>query len=253
MLVVMLFSVSNTAHAAVYKCEKGNVVEFSQFPCGKGAKEITVKEQNPSVSSNIVTHTEMDITGVDSYIRIKQINAEIQHHQDKIDTFTARMNEEIADLKNQSDAQLNNLSGTRKESAIAQQMANVSERYNMQIEREQRDLDRLLAEKKRLQSTSTLLKPDKNTDEIDRFIRSQQIKREIIDHQAKIDTYQMKMDEQIAVLEKQASEQPNNLTDVTFADSLSHKMNAITSRFNTLIEVEQRQIDRLLDEQTKIQ
>ena len=61
------------------------------------------------------------------------------------------------------------------------------------------------------------------------------------------------MDKQIAALETQASEQPNNLTDATFDNSLSRKMTALTSKYATLIDVEQRQIDRLLQELATLQ
>ncbi|MCQ8877227.1 hypothetical protein NQT69_04125 [Pseudoalteromonas shioyasakiensis] len=246
----------NIATASVYQCEKGGVVEFSQFPCGKDAKKITVKEQNPGVPSEIVTHGKMDTTQIDSYIRIKQIDVEIAQHQDKIDTLTAHMNEEIGSLKNQSDAQLNNLTGAKKDTAIANQMVNVTQRYDVQIEREQRDIDRLQKEKLRLQGQG---QGDPNIDQsneskkIDSFIRLQAIKREIAERESKVDTYQAQMNQQIAALEAQAKEQPDNLTDATYDNSLSRKMTALTSKYNTLIEIEQRQIDRLHDEMAQLQ
>ena len=61
------------------------------------------------------------------------------------------------------------------------------------------------------------------------------------------------MDRQIAALEAQAKEQPNNLTDATFDNSLSRKMSALTSKYATLIDVEQHQIDRLLQELASIE
>ena len=134
------------------------------------------------------------------------------------------MNQEIADLKDQSDAQLNNLSGAEKETAIANQMTNVSERYNVLIEREQRDIDRLLQEKlglPKVTNSSEIDKQSTQSKDIDSFIRVQEIKRDIEQRQSKIDTYQAQMDKQIAALETQASEQPNNLTDATFDNSLS--------------------------------
>lgn len=250
---------TGAVHASVYKCEKEGVVEFSQFPCGKDAKVITVKEQNPSVPSNIVTHSQSSQTrddSVDTYIRIKQIDAKIQEHENKVDSYSEKMNNEIASLKNQSDAQLNNLTGAKKETAIANQMASVSERYNSLIEREQRDIDRLSKEKQRLKVAPQTVAQDsqaQQSQEIDSFIRNQQITREIQEHQSKIDTYQAQMNRQIESLEQQANNQPDNLTDATFDNSLSRKMSAVTAKYNTLIDVEQRQIDRLQQEQAGIQ
>ncbi|MGO3300481.1 MAG: hypothetical protein ACTILD_07185 [Pseudoalteromonas sp.] len=249
---------SEPVHASVYKCEKEGVVEFSQFPCGKDAELITIKEQNPSVPGNIITHSQNNQTqngSVDRYIRIKKINAKIQEHENKVDTYTEQMNHEIATLKNQSDAQLNNLTGAKKETAIANQMASVAERYNSLIDREQRDVDRLTKEKQRLEmnTQSVPLSPkNQQSQEIDSFIRTQQITREIQQHQSKIDTYQAQMSREIESLEQQANESPSNLVDATFDNSLSRKMSAVTAKFNTLIDVEQRQIDRLQNEQSSI-
>lgn len=245
------------ANANVYKCEKEGVVEFSQFPCGKGAKKITVKEQNPGVPSEIVTNGKMDTTQIDSYIRIKQIDVDINRHQNKIDTLTTKMNKEIGRLKNQSDAQLNNLTGAQKETAIANQMVNVTQRYDLQIEREQRDIDRLQKEKLRLQQDQAQggsnIEQSNENKKIDSFIRLQAIKREIAERESKIDTYQAQMNKQIAALEAQANEQPDNLTDATYDNSLSRKMTALTSKYNTLLEIELRQIDRLHDEMVQLQ
>lgn len=256
LIAFTLFGATNT-NANVYKCEKEGVVEFSQFPCGKDAKKITVEEQNPGVPSEIVTKGKMDTTQIDSYIRIKQIDVDINQHQDKIDTLTAKMNKEIGGLKNQSDAQLNNLTGAQKETAIANQMVNVTQRYDLQIEREQRDIDRLQKEKLRLQQgqaqVDSTIEQSEESKEIDSFIRRQAIKREIEERESKIDTYQAHMNQQINALDSEAKNQPSNLADATYDNSLSRKMTALTSKYNTLIEIEQRQIDRLHDEMAQLQ
>lgn len=256
LIAFTLFGATNT-NANVYKCEKEGVVEFSQFPCGKDAKKITVEEQNPGVPSEIVTNGKMDTTQIDSYIRIKQIDVDINQHQDKIDTLTAKMNKEIGGLKNQSDAQLHNLTGAQKETAIANQMVNVTQRYDLQIEREQRDIDRLQKEKLRLQQgqaqVDTTIEQSEESKEIDSFIRRQAIKREVEERESKIDTYQAQMNQQINTLDSEAKNQPSNLADATYDNSLSRKMTALTSKYNTLIEIEQRQIDRLHDEMAQLQ
>lgn len=256
LIAFTLFGATNT-NANVYKCEKEGVVEFSQFPCGKDAKKITVEEQNPGAPSEIVTNGKMDTTQIDSYIRIKQIDVDINQHQDKIDTLTAKMNKEIGGLKNQSDAQLHNLTGAQKETAIANQMVNVTQRYDLQIEREQRDIDRLQKEKLRLQQgqaqVDTTIEQSEESKEIDSFIRRQAIKREVEERESKIDTYQAQMNQQINTLDSEAKNQPSNLADATYDNSLSRKMTALTSKYNTLIEIEQRQIDRLHDEMAQLQ
>ena len=137
---------------------------------------ITVKEQNPTLLGSPKPVSESsDVTAeIDNYIRLKQIDAKIAEHNNKIDSYSERMNNEIAALSSQADAQLHNLVGAKKEAAIAKQMSAVSERYNLLINNEQRNIDRLSTEKSQLvlQSNET----EKN--EIDHFIRSEQIKRE---------------------------------------------------------------------------
>ena len=157
------------------------------------------------------------------------------------------MNNEIAALSSQADAQLHNLVGAKKEAAIAKQMSAVSERYNLLINNEQRNIDRLSTEKSQL----VLQSNDTEKNEIDHFIRSEQIKREIAEHKDKIDRYHVELNQQIKRLEQQASTRPTNLVDASSDQALSDKMSAVTSKFNTLIAVEQRQIDRLNNELTQ--
>lgn len=242
-------------HANVYKCENKGVVEFSQFPCGENAEFIVVKEQKSVPTPKVI----LEATGepdIDSYIRLKQIDAQIQQHQDKIDTLSVKMNKIIAALVNQSDAQLNNLSGAKKDIAIANQMTNASQRFTVLIEREQHDIDRLVSEKKHLKENQNSDVKSTQTPQskgIDSFIRLQTIKREMQRHQAKINTYQINMNQQISALEDEVSEQPTNITDATYDDSLSRRMEAVTSKYHTLIDVEQRQIDRLHSEMISLQ
>jgi len=79
---------TNVVNAAVYQCEKNGVVEFSQQPCGKDARLVIIQEQNPHVSNLFESAPVKPDSGVDSYIRVKQIDAEIQQHHNKIDTLT---------------------------------------------------------------------------------------------------------------------------------------------------------------------
>ncbi|MCH2086854.1 MAG: DUF4124 domain-containing protein [Pseudoalteromonas sp.] len=246
--------ISTAASASVYQCEKNGVVEFSQLPCGEDAKLITIKEQNPFLSNAVQGESTESVysqtTGqVDSYIRTKQIAAEIAEHNNKIDTFKLRMNNEIAALNNQSDAQLQNLVGAKKQAAIAKQMSAVSERYAVLIDNEQRSIDRLIAENNRINNSFNELS---NNDEVDSFIRSKQIMQQISEHENKIDTYNEQLNQQISLLEKQVSHRPNNLADANSDQALVDKMSALTSRFNTLISVEQRQIDRLRNELSQL-
>ncbi|RZF93136.1 hypothetical protein EXT42_08880 [Pseudoalteromonas sp. CO302Y] len=232
---------TNVVNATVYQCEKNGVVEFSQQPCGKDARLVIIKEQNPHVSDIFESAPVKPDSGVDSYIRVKQIDAEIQQHHNKIDTLTQRLDNDIASLSKQADAQLNNVVGNKKVAAIAKQMTATSQRYKLLIDNEQRGIDRLNTEKATL-----LAQSDQTVDaEVDSFIRTQQIKREITEHQNKIDTLYAQLNSQLSQLEQQTRPRAVNLTGVSADEALSEKMTAVTSKFDTLIAVEQRQIDRL--------
>lgn len=240
------------AHSTVYHCEKNGVAEFSQQPCGKDAKLITIKEQNPHLSgasdNAAQSSAGKDTAEVDRYIRLKQIDAQIAEHNNKIDTFKLKMDREIVALSEQSDAQLRNLVGAKKQAAIAKQMTAVSERYGVLIDSEQRSIDRLTAEKYTLTSSANMVA----NNEVASFIRSKQIMRKISEHENKIDTYQSELNMQMSELEQQLSSRPRNLADANSDNALADKMTALTSRFNTLIAIEQKQIDRLNSELTKL-
>ena len=62
------------------------------------------------------------------------------------------------------------------------------------------------------------------------------------EHKDKIDRYHVELNQQIKRLEQQASTRPANLVDASSDQALSDKMSAVTSKFNTLIAIEQRQI-----------
>ncbi len=160
---------TNVVNAAVYQCEKNGVVEFSQQPCGKDARLVIIQEQNPHVSNLFESAPVKPDSGVDSYIRVKQIDAEIQQHHNKIDTLTQRLDNDIASLSKQADTQLNNVVGNKKVAAIAKQMTATSQRYKLLIDNEQRGIDRLNTEKATL-----LAQSDQTVDtEVDSFIRIQ--------------------------------------------------------------------------------
>ncbi len=251
-LLFISLLVCQTAHSTVYHCEKNGIAEFSQQPCGKDAKLITIKEQNPHLSSasenTAQSSADKDTAEVDRYIRLKQIDAQIAEYNNKIDTFKLKMDREIVALSEQSDAQLRNLVGAKKQAAIAKQMTAVSERYGVLIDSEQRSIDRLTAEKYTLTSSANTVA----NNEVASFIRSKQIMREISEHENKIDTYQSELNVQISELEQQLNSRPRNLADANSDSALADKMTALTSRFNTLIAIEQKQIDRLNSELTRL-
>ncbi len=248
-ILAACFLMCVSVSATVYQCEKNGVVEFSQQPCGKDAKRIFIKEQNPFLSnateSKKAESLNLQTQQIDSYIRVKQIDAEIAEHNNKIDTYRLRMDSEIAALDDQSDAQLHNLVGAKKQAAIAKQMTAVSERYRVLIDNEQRAIDRLTAEKNRL---AEQVKVTATSDDVESFIRSKQIQQQITEHENKIDSYQTELNQQIRQLEEQIKTRPTNLADANSDQALADKMSAVTSRFNTLISIEQRQIDRLRKE-----
>lgn len=233
-----------SAGTTVYQCTKNGTVEFSQLPCSKDAKAVVVNTIAADTSSADKPQSDSDIEG---YIRNQQADKEIAQHRDKIQTYTRQMQEEIARLKDQSDAQVNNLTGAEKDQAIAKEMEAVSKRYQALIDREQMHIDRLLAQKEIFKDSAA-----NAPDSIDSFIRLQQIDRDMRQHLDKIDTYHTRLDNELEALQEEAAHTPDNLVDATYDNALSQRMSAVTAKYTTLIDVEQKGLARLSQERAEL-
>ncbi|WP_404339128.1 hypothetical protein [Pseudoalteromonas mariniglutinosa] len=253
---VAVILASCVADAEIYQCEKNNIVEFSQFPCGKHAQLYTLKEQRAVSPRTLTASQPHDLTQVDDYIRIRQIAAKIQLHQNKITTYTERMNEQVAALNNESARQAKTLTGAKQATALANQMQSVVERYTLLITTEQQNITQLVAEQAAIESKdihADVSIQQVSTSHIDTFIDEQQIKRKLAEHHAKITHYQQQLNSQLAQLESHNNNQAHSLSQATFDNSRAVKMRALTSKFNTLIAIEQRNIEQLSKQQIDLQ
>ena len=249
-MACLLGSGALLANTTVYQCSKNGVVHFSQLPCGDDAKVVTVR-MSQSLGTpppqEQVTDNKQNSRNIDAYIFNQQADHEIAEHQDKIDTYTRQMQQELASLQNQSDAQVNNLVGANKDNAIAKEMEAVTERYQALIDREQLNIDRLLAQKTRYEYDN-----DAPSDSVGEYIRLKEIDRDMRQHLDKIDTLHQRLDAELASVRKQRNSAPQNLVDATFDNAISQQMSAITAKYTTLIDVEQKHVARLSKERSQI-
>lgn len=244
-IVLLLSSGVLFADTTVYQCSKNGVAHFSQLPCGEDAKVVKVR-MSQSVATPQKTQAQSS-QSIDAYIFNQQVDRELAEHQDKIDTYTQQMQQELQALRNQSDAQLNNLVGANKDNAIAKEMEAVTERYQALIDREQLNIDRLLAQKTRYEYDN-----DAPSDSVGEYIRLKEIDRDMRQHLDKIDTLHQRLDAELASVRKQRNSAPQNLVDATFDNAISQQMSAITAKYTTLIDVEQKHVARLSKERSQI-
>lgn len=89
------------------------------------------------------------------------------------------------------------------------------------------------------------------------YVKISKIDRQLRDSNNNIKKYQRKMKSEIKVLKQRANYASSNLAGATYEGALSTQMNAVATKYDSLIDIEQKTIDRLhqqknlLDEQRK--
>lgn len=98
-LLIVLPLFVGGATTKVYKCQRGDEVIFSQFPCDKQAKQIDITvQQNQSVTpSNTKYASELD--DVVQYVEQETTARKISHHERAIERYKQQLAVEFAQLK----------------------------------------------------------------------------------------------------------------------------------------------------------
>lgn len=135
----------------VYKCTIKGVPTFSQTPCAKDAKTITLRNVN-TIAVNTATpeNNPLADTSVDDYLKVKQIERDIQKLELKIKQY----NQEYAQKKQQIDYmtqdKANRLGASSIASAIATETATLKQRFDPKIKQVQQQIQALKKQKQRL-------------------------------------------------------------------------------------------------------
>jgi len=243
-----LFITSFSASATIYKCNINDVVIFSQFPCATNSEEIEIKTISTSSSkNNLQTH---DVSSeIDNFIQLRDIESKITKSNNLVRTYQNTMIKKISLLGEQLDKKPQKmtieLSEVAHNSAIATQIDNHIKRYNSLIRIEQQKITRLIVNKQHINQSIKKLEIAKPTDtndsiETEKFIQNSKIEANIKINENKITTYQNKMNSELDELDfSSVSSIKQNISTV--------KMSIITAKYNTKINVLQKQIEHLLD------
>ncbi len=89
-------------------------------------------------------------------------------------------------------------------------------------------------------------------EDVNDYIEIKKIDREIKRQESKIKNYQKRMNQEIKRLEIRASYAANNLAGATYENALTTQMEAVTKKYNTLIEVANNKLERLLEEKNRV-
>jgi len=152
LLVTLLLTFS--AQAKIYKCVDANGrTNYTQTKC-PNAQEIIIRSQKiyhqPATSS--VNSIAKKASVMASARRVKEIDREINDHRERIVYLQQRMRSEIAQLREKKYYANNNLAGATWEQSISQEIEAVTKRYDIEINVQQKAIDRLYEEQKFLKS-----------------------------------------------------------------------------------------------------
>lgn len=134
---------------SIYKCvnEIGRV-EFSQAPCAKDAKKLTVTV--PNIGTEGSTAAREMLKKVEDANRPREIDNEIKDLEKNIAKFEKAMDADIQRLKDQKKYASNNLAGATWEESISTEMSATVASYRAKIENARAQIKYLQEEKLRL-------------------------------------------------------------------------------------------------------
>ncbi len=249
-LLLLLALCALNLSAAIYKCEINGVLTFSDQPCGNEAEEVDIKVA--TASNTLSNHSKpynTDLSSTDNYINSKKIKAKILKSEAQIAKYRKQMSTEMSVLKNMTVKTANNLYGATRSEAIASEMEAITERYRSLISGEQTALDNHRANLNAINSSKSVntgnSKYEDDFKRIDNYIELKKVNSDLAKHEGKIQRYRRLMNSEIRELKKQSSYANDNLAGATWQNSLASEMSAVTSKYNILIDIEQKHINRL--------
>ena len=146
-IAVMVLLSSATAEAAFYKCVVGGKTVFSDQPCAADAEKLEVRVIQPSEEEQKRAEERLKKWGKDlSISELKRRRAalvqSILDDEARINNLNASMERDLALLRAKKLRANNNLAGATWENSISKEMDAVTKKYQLQIDRIQRNIDR---------------------------------------------------------------------------------------------------------------
>jgi hypothetical protein len=141
--IAVLLVFSSQLHAAVYKCERNGKTEYSQSPCGQDAQRIELKVQEPSAgdAQKIKDELQKSREKAQSDFDKSQLAIGVSARRARIATLQNSMEIELDRLRQTMAHANNNLAGATYRQSIASEMEAVTQKYRVQIDSLQREID----------------------------------------------------------------------------------------------------------------
>ncbi len=245
LLILGILYGASAATTTVYQCEKNDVVIYSQFPCGEDAKVLnlyTLKASTPDSGQRPQGE-------VGDFIKLRQLGVELSSVRDKITRYRRELEDELAMLRQRMGSLGNDEAAEAQKRDLTQQMTATNMRYKAMIEREQLNITRIEVEQKRLKNEAGDSSRAEQTDVAD-YIKTRELERRLTLHLNKIAAYQRAMDGELAKLKAESKSQS---AEGDIHRVIGIQMQNVTAKYSTLIDNEQKEVDRLLKEKAALQ
>ncbi len=256
-LISLIFCfISTITYSEVYKCEINNVATFSQLPCSDNAEKIIIKTAPENKSSELKLSTKEDINDIDTFIKLRLNQKKISVSKQLIKTYQTNMFNEIKKLEPLNHQTANTLYAATHAEAIVEQSKSITAKSNVLIAIEESKIDRITLQNERLrklrQHNQVIDNLSANTSTTENYIQLREINTNIKNHQGKVIHFKDRMESELITLRQQFNSASKSLEGANWQKSLAKQMTAVTEKYHSQIQVEQRQIDRLINSKVSL-
>ncbi|NWL14936.1 RNA-binding protein [Pseudoalteromonas sp. Scap03] len=144
-------TVSMANEVTVFKCTIKGVPTFSQTPCAKDAKVITLKNVNIMQTNALQSENALVIdTSVDDYLEVQQIERDIVQLELKIKQYQQEYAQKKQQVGYMTQDKANRLGADSIADAIATETAVLKQRFEPQIKQAQQQIAALTQKKQQL-------------------------------------------------------------------------------------------------------
>ena len=144
-------TVSMANEVTVFKCTIKGVPTFSQTPCAKDAKVITLKNVNIMQTNALQSENALVIdTSVDDYLEVQQIERDIVQLELKIKQYQQEYAQKKQQVGYMTQDKANRLGADSIADAIATETAALKQRFDPQIKQAQQQIAALTQKKQQL-------------------------------------------------------------------------------------------------------
>ncbi|WP_409424298.1 MULTISPECIES: RNA-binding protein [unclassified Pseudoalteromonas] len=144
-------TVSMANEVTVFKCTIKGVPTFSQTPCAKDAKVITLKNVNIMQTNALQSENALVIdTSVDDYLEVQQIERDIVQLELKIKQYQQEYTQKKQQVGYMTQDKANRLGANSIADAIATETAALKQRFEPQIKQAQQQIAALTQKKQQL-------------------------------------------------------------------------------------------------------